>query len=192
MSGERHFPLDRLPQALLSGDALMSLIHMWTSIMRHSDPMLRLRANAFRRSFALGELEHLQLQKWGWPVIREHAEKIVRERLMVTDFHGGKPHDGGTHDKTQANDGTQTPYTGHPVFIAQHATATCCRQCLFKWHRIPLFRPLNEEEIRLCVTLILRWIAGQEESRVSFMSGAGSAVGQKALTPSLLPLAAVH
>jgi hypothetical protein len=34
------------------------------------------------------------------------------------------------------NDGKQTPFKGHPVFIAQHATATCCRGCLAKWHGI--------------------------------------------------------
>ncbi|MCP9485713.1 MAG: DUF4186 domain-containing protein [Gaiellaceae bacterium MAG52_C11] len=27
-------------------------------------------------------------------------------------------------------DGKQTPYRGHPVFVAQHATATCCRTVL--------------------------------------------------------------
>ena len=32
--------------------------------------------------------------------------------------------------------GTQTPMKGHPIFIAQHATGTCCRECLYKWHRI--------------------------------------------------------
>lgn len=34
------------------------------------------------------------------------------------------------------NDGKQTPMRGHPVFIAQQATATCCRECLRKWHNI--------------------------------------------------------
>ena len=34
-------------------------------------------------------------------------------------------------------DGKQTPMKNHPVFIAQHATATCCRGCLEKWHHIP-------------------------------------------------------
>ncbi len=24
---------------------------------------------------------------------------------------------------------------GHPVFVAQHATATCCRECIRKWHK---------------------------------------------------------
>ena len=34
------------------------------------------------------------------------------------------------------NDGKQTPTKGHPVFVAQHATATCCRECIRKWHKI--------------------------------------------------------
>lgn len=33
--------------------------------------------------------------------------------------------------------GRQTPYRGHPVFVAQHAAATCCRTCLERWHAIP-------------------------------------------------------
>lgn len=115
--------------------------------MRHSDPMLRLKSSEFRRSFELGQLELLQLEKYGWALIREHAEKIVRERLSVTTDH----------------DGGQTPYRGHPVFVAQHATATCCRKCLFKWHRIPLYRPLNDAEVRFCTGMILRWISAQED-----------------------------
>jgi hypothetical protein len=35
-----------------------------------------------------------------------------------------------------ANDGKQTTFQGHPVFVAQHATACCCRGCLAKWHGI--------------------------------------------------------
>ncbi|MEU6081408.1 DUF4186 family protein [Streptomyces sp. NPDC047108] len=34
-------------------------------------------------------------------------------------------------------DGRQTPYRGHPVFVAQHATATCCRGCPQRCHHIP-------------------------------------------------------
>ncbi len=44
------------------------------------------------------------------------------------------------------NDGKQTPMRGHPVFIAQHATATCCRGCLEKWDAIPHGRALSEPE----------------------------------------------
>ena len=38
--------------------------------------------------------------------------------------------------KEPLNDGKQTPMKGHPVFIAQHATATCCRECTRKWHKM--------------------------------------------------------
>ena len=56
------------------------------------------------------------------------------------------------------NDGKQTPMRGYPVFVAQHATATCCRGCLEKWHRIPQNRPLTLEERELVLDIIRRWI----------------------------------
>ena len=52
----------------------------------------------------------------------------------------------------------QTPMRGHPIFIAQHATATCCRGCLQKWHRIPRGRRLSEEEIEYVVAVLARWL----------------------------------
>ena len=56
------------------------------------------------------------------------------------------------------NDGKQTPMKGHPVFIAQHATATCCRDCLYKWHKIEKNKELLEEEIDYIVQVIMIWI----------------------------------
>jgi hypothetical protein len=43
---------------------------------------------------------------------------------------------------------------GHPVFIAQHSTATCCRGCIQKWHRIKKEMELSDQEIRFLVGLI--------------------------------------
>jgi hypothetical protein len=54
--------------------------------------------------------------------------------------------------------GTQTPYCGHPVFAAQHATATCCRTCLERWHGLPRGRELTPEEQGYVVDVISRWI----------------------------------
>ncbi len=60
---------------------------------------------------------------------------------------------------------------GHPVFRAQHATATCCRKCLAKWHAIERGRALCEQEVQYVVEVIDRWISQQlledndEESR---------------------------
>ena len=50
---------------------------------------------------------------------------------------------------------------GHPVFLAQHATATCCRSCLNKWYKIPQNRKLTDEEIDYIVSIILKWIKMQ-------------------------------
>ena len=56
------------------------------------------------------------------------------------------------------NDGRQTPMRGHPVFIAQHATATCCRKCMSKWYKIPNNRELTEKEKKFIKALIMEWL----------------------------------
>ena len=57
------------------------------------------------------------------------------------------------------NDGKQTPMKQvHPVFIAQHATGTCCRNCLMRIHHIPKGRELTNKEIRYIVNVIMIWI----------------------------------
>ena len=50
---------------------------------------------------------------------------------------------------------------GHPVFITQHATATCCRGCISKWHGIEKGRVLNKKEMEYIVALIMEWIERQ-------------------------------
>ena len=55
-------------------------------------------------------------------------------------------------------DGRQTPYRGHPVFVAQHATVTCCRTCLQRCHDIPKGHALDPEEQAYAVDVICRWI----------------------------------
>ncbi len=51
---------------------------------------------------------------------------------------------------------------GHPVFIAQHATATCCRGCLAKWHYIAKRKPLDHQQIDYVLDTIGRWLQRQE------------------------------
>lgn len=102
--------------------------------------------SAFRRRFRLGGKEAAYLRQKGLTTIREHARDFVTARLGEAD---------------PANDGQQTPMKNHPVFIAQHATATCCRGCLQKWHRIPKGKPLTPEQIDYLVEVISRWLAEQ-------------------------------
>ena len=56
------------------------------------------------------------------------------------------------------NDSTQTPFKGHPLFIAQHATATCCRGCLAKWHGIEKGEALRPVELAHVEAVIKRWL----------------------------------
>ncbi len=61
----------------------------------------------------------------------------------------------------QAINRKQTPMKGHPVFVAQHATATCCRGCICKWHKIQLGRELNEAQQEYLVDVIMTWIRNE-------------------------------
>jgi hypothetical protein len=47
------------------------------------------------------------------------------------------------------------------LFIAQHATATCCRGCISKWHGIEKGRALNGAEVDYVVAMIMGWIEEQ-------------------------------
>ena len=80
----------------------------------------------------------------GIDVIRKHAYDFVNSRLKVYN---------------STKDGKQTPMRQtHPVFIAQHATATCCRGCIEKWHHIPKEKTLNDIEIDYIVNIMIEWI----------------------------------
>ncbi len=102
-----------------------------------------LNRSKFRRSFCLRKKEIEYINNKGMDLIYEHALTFVETRLAPALI---------------INDGKQTPMKGHPVFIAQHATATCCRGCLEKWHHISKGRELSDKEIRFVVALIICWI----------------------------------
>lgn len=102
-----------------------------------------LAKSKFRSSFKLRRKEFDYICDKGINVIEEHAYNFIRDRLAKRFIN---------------NDGKQTPVKGHPVFIAQHATATCCRGCLYKWHHIEKDKELSEKEIRFIVALIVEWI----------------------------------
>lgn len=107
-----------------------------------------LKLSKFRSSFRLKDRDKEYITSKGMDVICRHAEEFIRSRLA---------------GKILLNDGKQTPMKGHPVFIAQHATATCCRGCLYKWHKLSKNRELSEKEIRFIVALIMEWIRCEYE-----------------------------
>ena len=103
----------------------------------------KLAASPFRSRFHLTQKDKDYIKKVGLPAIRTHAEDFVRERLAPA---------------LPKNDGKQTPMRGHPVFVAQHACACCCRGCLSKWYRVPKGVPLSPEEQQKIVNLLMAWI----------------------------------
>lgn len=109
----------------------------------------RLNQSAFRSCFSLKEAELNYLEEKGMETVRRHAEDFVRMRLAPAQI---------------PNDGRQTPMKGHPVFLAQHATGTCCRGCLCKWHGIPKGKALTEEQQRYVTDVIMEWIRRQHIS----------------------------
>ena len=105
--------------------------------------LARLRGSPFRARFRLGERDRAYIAERGMEAIRSHARDFIRTRLAPADI---------------PNDGRQTPMRGHPVFIAQHACACCCRGCLAKWHGIPRGVELSAEQQEFAVGLIMAWI----------------------------------
>ena len=106
----------------------------------------KLSKSKFRSSFHLRKYMIDYINEKGMDKIKKHAYDFINKKL--------KP----AYPK---NDGRQTAMRGHPVFIAQHATGTCCRGCLEKWHHIPKGRELTDEEVDYIVNVIMRWIKGE-------------------------------
>ena len=112
--------------------------------MRDFDDLIAALARSqFRSRFRLAERERSYLHTKGLARVMSHARDIVQQRLAPAD---------------PPNDGRQTPLRGHPAFIAQHATATCCRSCLAKWHRIEKGAELTGEEVEYVVRVLREWM----------------------------------
>ena len=105
----------------------------------------RLAKSEFRSRFRLSDKDKEYISEKGIETIREHARDFVAKRLAP---------------ENPVNDGKQTPMRGHPVFIAQHATGTCCRGCLEKWHGIPKGRELSQNEQEYVVDVLMKWVRG--------------------------------
>ena len=103
----------------------------------------------FRSRIHLQGKELDYLRRKGMSQVLEHAAEFIEKRLVPA---------------SPANDGKQTPWHNHPVFVAQHATATCCRGCLQKWHQIPKGRALTAEEQKYIVEVIRSWLSKQESA----------------------------
>lgn len=111
---------------------------------RLDDLMRRLAANQFRAKFKLEGKDLLYLQEKGMETVMEHGRDFLTKRLAPAN---------------PVKDGKQTPWRGHPIFVAQHATGTCCRGCVSKWHQIAKGRELTGEEVDYLLSVLERWLS---------------------------------
>jgi hypothetical protein len=112
--------------------------------MRELDELFAsLAKSAFRKKFHLQGKDLEYLHNKGLSTVLSHANDFITKRLAPA---------------FPEKDGKQTPFRGHPVFVAQHATACCCRGCLEKWHRIPKGRPLGVDEEIYILNILKCWL----------------------------------
>jgi hypothetical protein len=127
--------------------------------MRTPDDLFHaLGQSAFRRRQKLGAADLAYLRGRGMETVLRHADEMIAGRLAPAQ---------------PLNDGKQTPMRGHPVFVAQHATGTCCRGCLAKWHRIPGGRDLTDDERAYVVSVLERWLREADAAAPADMGGGG-------------------
>ena len=105
-----------------------------------------LKKSKFRNSFHLKYKDKLYIEKKGIEIIKKHAIDFINLKLSPAN---------------PLNDGKQTPYHGHPIFVAMHACGCCCRGCLEKWHQIPKGRALNQNEKKYILLLLLFWLKNE-------------------------------
>jgi hypothetical protein len=117
----------------------------------HDELFAALARSEFRRRFRLGAKERRYFQEKGLPTVLAHARDLLADRLAPAQ---------------PKNDGRQTPMRGHPAFIAQHATATCCRGCLAKWHDIPKGAELSPEQLDYILSVLEAWLTNQLNASV--------------------------
>jgi hypothetical protein len=106
----------------------------------------RLARSSFRRRFRLRAADKDYLERRGLDTVMAHCEKFIEERLAPAN---------------PPNDGKQTPMRNHPIFVAQHATGTCCRGCLEKWHGIPKGHALVDDERAYILSVLRRSLIAQ-------------------------------
>lgn len=107
------------------------------------EALQKLGRSSFRARFHLSKKDKRYIDEKGLETVRRHAEDFVKTRLAPAVI---------------LNDGKQTPMKGHPVFVAQHACACCCRGCLNKWYEVPKNKELTAVQQQKIVNLLMAWI----------------------------------
>ena len=125
---------------------------MYTTDKEIEELLASLNKTKFRGSFHLNSKMKEYISTKGISKIESDAYDLITKRIAP---------------EVISNDGKQTPMKQvHPVFIAQHATGTCCRGCLERIHNIEKNKELSAKEIDYIVKVIMMWIKNEMEGKV--------------------------
>ena len=102
----------------------------------------------YKRIFHLNQKDIDYINEKDLDTIRQYTKDFIAKREATAYI---------------ANDGKQTPMRVHLVFIAQHATATCCRECIRKWHKMQPGKELSQVQQDYLVDVIMTWIQKEME-----------------------------
>lgn len=119
-----------------------------TASENYNAAFARLAKSKFRSRFHLAESDRACIESKGMEMIRRHCEDFIRTRLAPAN---------------PPNDGKQTPMRGHSVFVAQHACACCCRDCLAKWWKVPRGVSIDPDRQRVIVDFLMAWIDREQK-----------------------------
>ncbi|RBM06136.1 DUF4186 domain-containing protein [Novacetimonas cocois] len=111
------------------------------------DLWARLSRSKFRARFHLDDRDRTYLRRQGLQAVSRHATEFIATRLAPAHPH---------------KDGRQTPWRGHPVFVAQHATGTCCRGCIEKWHGFTRGHDLQPAQQDYILAVIRGWLMRED------------------------------
>ena len=120
--------------------------------MKIDEALSNLQKSSFRSKFHLSKKDIDYINEKGLDTIRQHAIDFINKRLAPAYI---------------SNDGEQTPMKGHPVFIAQHACACCCRGCLNKWYKVKKDVALTEIQQEKIVNLLMTWIEREYNGKIT-------------------------
>lgn len=145
--GEAREPAERDRRSSGAVQQDTRVLDLRSPLMRDLDELFAaLQRSTFRARFALTAKDRTYIARRTLPTVLRQCRMFIDQRLAP---------------QHPPNDGRQTPMRGHPGFVAQHATATCCRKCLARWHHIPAGQPLTSGQIDYVMAVIERWLLAQ-------------------------------
>jgi hypothetical protein len=109
-------------------------------------------------TFSKLRIEMIRHRFWHQPLTQRERNYALRKGRVGMRVAAENRIRNSVGPKEPHKDGAQTPWTGHILYYAQHATACCCRTCVAEWHGIPAGRELAPDEIAYLTDLVCRYV----------------------------------